>query len=155
MTGHPPQVMLSDIPNRAPVAIHLNKMQIRDQILSCDIIPTMIEPLSPPPLIPRRLWRDVLVWGVIAVCVGWVVVGNLRNSPRPTNGDEGMPAQNIALKLSARYAVGPSQGCPNTGKPASGDPQPYHLLSVSASGDFRHPDGRPVGTGVRFRDAAA
>jgi membrane protease YdiL (CAAX protease family) len=35
-----------------------------------------------------------------------VVLGNLREKSSPAIGDEGMPAQNVALKLSARYAVG-------------------------------------------------
>lgn len=67
---------------------------------------------TPPPLVPRPLWRVVLAWGIILVCVAVAggVMGmagrNGRKNPSPPAGVEAVPPQNIALKLSARYAVG-------------------------------------------------
>jgi membrane protease YdiL (CAAX protease family) len=68
--------------------------------------PAMNESHSPPPLVVRRLWRVMLAWGIIIACLGWVVVGNWRNGSRPQAQGQPVAAQNIALKLSARYAVG-------------------------------------------------
>ena len=63
-------------------------------------------PDSLPPLGSRTIWRVILAWGIILACLAVVVGGNLRKSPPSPAGEEVVPPQNIAMKLSARYAVG-------------------------------------------------